>query len=143
MPPVCELYPGICLTTEEKARKNLNHGSRRMPVGTMKTEYTEWYRQVNAEVFGNKTDPVPLCPLQTPHILTRYRIGTSVVTDSLLVTTPIVRPYLGVFRLPSLCGSGLQSSGMLPGKYWKSVTQLFFFWGGGISVPISCRIVKE
>jgi hypothetical protein len=23
--PSCELYPGICLTTEEKARKNPNH----------------------------------------------------------------------------------------------------------------------
>ena len=30
------LYPGICLTTEEKARKNLSQGSRRVPVGTMK-----------------------------------------------------------------------------------------------------------
>jgi len=38
---LCELYPGICLTTEEKARKNLSQGSRRMQVGTMKTEYTE------------------------------------------------------------------------------------------------------
>ena len=25
---ICELYPGICLTTEEKARKNLSQGSR-------------------------------------------------------------------------------------------------------------------
>jgi len=24
-------YPGICLTTEEKARKNLSQGSRRVP----------------------------------------------------------------------------------------------------------------
>ena len=41
VPRLCELYPGICLTTEEKARKNLSQGSRRVPVGTMKTEYTE------------------------------------------------------------------------------------------------------
>jgi hypothetical protein len=41
VPLLCELYPGICLTTEEKARKNLSQGSRRVPVGTMKTEYTE------------------------------------------------------------------------------------------------------
>jgi len=41
MPCLCELYPGICLTTEEKARKNHSQGSRRVPVGTMKTEYTE------------------------------------------------------------------------------------------------------
>jgi hypothetical protein len=39
-PRLCKLYPDICLTTEEKARKNLSHGSRKMPVCTMKTEYT-------------------------------------------------------------------------------------------------------
>jgi hypothetical protein len=33
MPHLCKLYPGICLTTEEKARKNLSQGSWRMPVG--------------------------------------------------------------------------------------------------------------
>jgi len=37
---LCELYPGIYLTTEEKARENLSQGSRRAPVGPMKTEYT-------------------------------------------------------------------------------------------------------
>jgi len=37
---LCELYPGICLTTEEKARKNLSQGSRRVPAGTIKTIYT-------------------------------------------------------------------------------------------------------
>ena len=41
MPRLCELYPGICLTTEEKARKNISQGSRRVLVGMMKTEYTE------------------------------------------------------------------------------------------------------
>jgi len=41
VPHLCEVNPGICLTTEEKARKNLSHGSRRVPVGTMEREYTE------------------------------------------------------------------------------------------------------
>ena len=41
VPRVCELYHGIYLTTEEKARENLSQGSRRVPVGTTKTEYTE------------------------------------------------------------------------------------------------------
>jgi len=41
VPSLCELYPDICLTTEEKARKTLSQGRRRVPVGTMKTEYTE------------------------------------------------------------------------------------------------------
>jgi hypothetical protein len=31
----------FAFTAEEKARKNLSQGSRRVPVGTMKTEYTE------------------------------------------------------------------------------------------------------
>ena len=33
---LCGSYPGICLTTEEKAWKNLSQGSRRVPAGTMK-----------------------------------------------------------------------------------------------------------
>jgi hypothetical protein len=41
VPRLCELYSGICLKTEEKARKNLSRGCRRKPVGTTKTEYTE------------------------------------------------------------------------------------------------------
>ena len=36
VPRLCELYPGICLTTEEKARKNLSQGNRKVPAGTMK-----------------------------------------------------------------------------------------------------------
>ena len=36
VPRLCGLYPGICLTTEEKARKTLSQGSRRVPAGTMK-----------------------------------------------------------------------------------------------------------
>jgi len=35
VPRLCKLYPGICLKTEEKARKNLSQGSRKVPVGTI------------------------------------------------------------------------------------------------------------
>jgi uncharacterized integral membrane protein len=38
---LCELYPDICLTTEENARKNFIQGSRRVSVGTMVTKYKE------------------------------------------------------------------------------------------------------
>jgi len=41
VPHLREFYPGICLTNDEKAQKNLSQGSRKVPVGTMKTEYTE------------------------------------------------------------------------------------------------------
>jgi len=40
VPRFCESYSGICLTTEEKARKKLSQSNRRVPFGTMKTEYT-------------------------------------------------------------------------------------------------------
>jgi hypothetical protein len=36
IPRVCGLYPGICLITGEKARKNLSQGNRRVTAGTMK-----------------------------------------------------------------------------------------------------------
>ena len=36
VPRLCWFYPGICLTTEENAWKNLGQGSRRVPDGTMK-----------------------------------------------------------------------------------------------------------
>ena len=36
VPRLCGFYPGVCLTAEEKARKNLSQGSRRVPAGTMK-----------------------------------------------------------------------------------------------------------
>jgi hypothetical protein len=36
VPHLYGLYPGICLTTEEKVRKALSQGSRRVPAGTMK-----------------------------------------------------------------------------------------------------------
>ena len=48
VPCRCEVNPGICLTTEEKARKNLSHGSRKVPVGMMKTKYTE------QNIYNNK-----------------------------------------------------------------------------------------
>jgi hypothetical protein len=35
VPRLCELYPGICFTTEEKARINFSQGSRSIPVGTV------------------------------------------------------------------------------------------------------------
>jgi hypothetical protein len=36
VPRLCELYPGICFSTEKKARKNFSQDSRRVPVGTLK-----------------------------------------------------------------------------------------------------------
>jgi len=50
VPRLCEIFPGICPTTEEKAWKNLGQGSRRMPVGK---EYTEQSREnILTEIRG-------------------------------------------------------------------------------------------
>jgi hypothetical protein len=38
VPGLCEVCPGICRTTEEKARKTLSQGSRKMSVGKKYTE---------------------------------------------------------------------------------------------------------
>jgi hypothetical protein len=55
VPRLCKVYPGICLTAEEKARKNLSQGSRKMPVGMMKTEYTEQSIQtIRIHKYDNK-----------------------------------------------------------------------------------------
>jgi hypothetical protein len=37
MPRLCEFYPGICLTTEEKARKNLSQGKKILSQSTVYT----------------------------------------------------------------------------------------------------------
>jgi len=54
---LCELYPVICLTPEEKAWKTLGQGSRRVPVGTMKTEYTE--QSIHKNKNKNFTKKIP------------------------------------------------------------------------------------
>ena len=37
VPSLCEFYPGICLTTEEKALENLSHGREKPQSGQRKT----------------------------------------------------------------------------------------------------------
>jgi len=60
-PRLCEVYPGICLTTEEKARENLGQGSRRGPVGTLNTQYREC---VDPRVYLNILESKKSSPCQ-------------------------------------------------------------------------------
>jgi len=84
VPRLCQVYPGICLTTEGKPRKNLSQGSRRMSVGTMKTEYTQqsihnsilFLSLFSVQLFSRSASPTPpllysfnvrgllICPIQ-------------------------------------------------------------------------------
>ena len=52
VPRLCEVYPGICLTTEEKARKILSQGSRKMPVGKQYTEQMPHFLTPNIEIYN-------------------------------------------------------------------------------------------
>ena len=70
VPRLCEVYPGICLTTEEKAWKNLSQGSRRMPVGK---EYTN----VCDYIIMSLSSPPSLSRLVTEYIVDSATGGQS------------------------------------------------------------------
>ena len=53
--PHCRFYPGICLTTEEKARKNHIEGSRMVPAGTMKIHK----RTIRIQTYNKNTSMSP------------------------------------------------------------------------------------
>jgi hypothetical protein len=52
----------------------------------------EWYWQGKTEELGEKPVPVPLCPPQIPHGLTRERTRTSAVRGRRLTTWAMARP---------------------------------------------------
>jgi hypothetical protein len=66
VPSLCELYPGICLTTEEKARKNLSEGSRR--------------DSKNAHYQYTHTLQIP--PIRHPHITNPVALTPASLTTS-------------------------------------------------------------
>jgi hypothetical protein len=45
MPRLCELYPGICLTTEEKARENLRVVEKCLDNSVAFVQYTFTHKQ--------------------------------------------------------------------------------------------------
>jgi hypothetical protein len=52
----------------------------------------EWYWQGKTEELGEKPVPVPLCPPQIPHGLTRERTRASAVRGRRLTTWAMARP---------------------------------------------------
>ena len=66
VPRLCEFYPGICLTTEEKAWKNLSQGSRRVLV----------YILPNTHTLQNLHTHTHTHTLQNPHTHTHQRTKT-------------------------------------------------------------------
>jgi hypothetical protein len=61
VPRLCEFYPGICLTTEEKARKNLSQVKKNLSQRTEKLQSTQYaYYQKHPHI----TKPTPTHTLQ-------------------------------------------------------------------------------
>jgi hypothetical protein len=73
VPSFCELYPGSCLTTEEKARKNLSQVSRRVsknahyqdthtlqnPPTHTATHITKQFKTTTAQIKTNTVQDIP------------------------------------------------------------------------------------
>ena len=62
-PSLREFYPGICLTTEEKARKNPSQGKKNL---SQRTEYI-------LPKHPHITKPTQTQTLQNPHTHTHYK----------------------------------------------------------------------
>ena len=67
VPHLCEFYPGICLTTEEKARKNLSQGKKNL--SQVKKNLSQSTVYILAK-HPHITKPTQTHILQNPHIQT-------------------------------------------------------------------------
>jgi len=114
VPRLCELYPDICLTIEEKARKNLIQGSRRVPVGTMETEYTEQNIHNNTQQnirnrtehtfwFYNSMRGLVVCTVDSSLVNPLRSSGMLRSVDLWLLTNVSVQPIGFIFK-----GQGVQ-----------------------------------
>jgi hypothetical protein len=64
MPCLCKFYPGICLTTEEKAWKNLSHGKKNLSqIKKNLSQSTVYILPKHPHV----TKPTQIRTLQNPH----------------------------------------------------------------------------
>ena len=66
VPRLCKFYPGICLTTEEKARKNLSQSKKNL------SQSTVYILPKHPHI----TKPSQTHTLQKPHIHTHYKNHT-------------------------------------------------------------------
>jgi hypothetical protein len=90
VPRLCVLYPGIWLTIEEKARKNLSKGSRRMPV-------SKGYTEQSILTGINKNNSSNICDLKYL-ILNPMDVKWDVSLCSLVVKCQYTR-----FHIPDGC----------------------------------------
>jgi hypothetical protein len=82
VPRLCEFYPGICLTTEEKARKNLSQGKKNFRVRKTSVRVQCTYYQ-NTHTNTHITKPTQTHTLQNPHTHTHTHITKPTQTCTL------------------------------------------------------------
>ena len=77
MPRLCEFHPGICLTTEEKARKNLSQYTYYQNIHTFQGLHTYTYTNTHTHTHTHtQTRPHPHPPHTHTHPLTHTHTHT-------------------------------------------------------------------
>jgi CMP-N-acetylneuraminic acid synthetase len=94
VPRLCEFNPGICLTTEEKARKKLSQGSRRVLVYILNitktpTQYKthtpthhKTTQTTTVQITTNPTQDIPNCYRHNIMTYPQYKV-------TLMYTAPL------------------------------------------------------
>ena len=81
VPRLCEFYPGICLTTEEKARKNLSQGKKNL--SQVKKNLSQFKKNLShSTVYILAKTPTHYKPSQT-HTLQNPLIHTHTLQNSI------------------------------------------------------------
>ena len=87
MPRLCEFYPGICLTTREKAWKNLSQYKKTLSqVKKNLSQSTVYILPKHPHI----TKPTQTHPLQNPHIHTHTEITKQYKTTTVQIKTNTV-----------------------------------------------------
>ena len=97
LPRLCEFYPGICLTTEEKARKNLSQGKKNL--SQVKKNLSQVKKNLSQSTVyilpkhPHFTKPSQTHTLQNPHIHTHTHL-THIINN---IKTPQYNIYIYIY----------------------------------------------
>ena len=87
VPHLCELYPGICLTTEEKAQKNLSQGSRRVIVYILHITKTPTHYKTK-HTYTHTHTHYKTHTYALPHIIKQYKATTVQIKTNTIQDIP-------------------------------------------------------
>ena len=92
VPRLCEFYPGICLTTEEKARKNLSQGKKNLSQVkknlSQGTVYILTNTHTNTHLHGQTLQEDSYDSLDPETVLDRPRHENKLETADMLTAAP-------------------------------------------------------